>query len=59
MRECGSGNYTRVDFRLPRTEADDENVVARIYDAMVDQLDEHGENEADVLAAATPGQRAI
>jgi Domain of unknown function (DUF4375) len=57
MRECGSG--THVDFRLPRTEADDENVVARTYDAIVDQLDEYGENEADVLAAATTGQRAI
>jgi hypothetical protein len=51
--------YTRVEFRLPRTEADDENVVARIYDAMLDHLDEYGENQADVLDAATPGQRAI
>jgi hypothetical protein len=47
-----------MDFRLPRAAAD-EVVVLRVYDAMLDHLDQYGENQAEVLAAATPGQRAI
>jgi hypothetical protein len=48
-----------MDLRLPRGEGDEQDVVAQIYDKLLDHLDEYLENEAEVLASATPGQRAI